>query len=262
MSNKYRQINLPAVIAVGRVNLKVIFALWVSLLLSACVSPEGLEDIYDPYEARNRKVHEINKALDEALLRPVAGVYTGVVPNFALIGVSNLSNFLELPASVVNNLLQLNLGDAGKNSARFVINGTVGVLGLYDAASEIGLYQENADFGQTLHTWGVSEGAYVELPVIGGSTERDTVGLVVDAMFNPTTMFLPEYWKLTGTGVKSLAMLGDRGRFGTTVDSVLYDSADSYSQSRLFYLQSRRHELGQELADEDYFDPYEDLYDE
>ena len=262
MSNKYRLINLPTVVAAGRVNLKVIFALGVSLLLSACVSPEGLEDIYDPYEARNRKVHEFNKALDESVLRPVSGVYSDIVPNTVLIGISNLSNFLELPASVVNHLLQLNIKDAGNNSARFVINGTVGILGLYDAASEVGLYQESADFGETLHTWGIGEGAYVELPIVGGSTERDTVGLVVDAMFNPTTMFLPEYWKLTGTGVKSLAMLGDRGRFGTTVDSVLYDSADSYSQSRLFFLQSRRHELGLELADEDYFDPYEDIYGE
>ncbi len=262
MFKKYRQINLLTAIAVVRVNLKVIFALGLSFLVSACVSPAGLEDIYDPYEARNRKVHELNKALDETVLRPTSGVYSELVPEPVLIGISNFSNFLELPASVVNNLLQLNIEDAGKNSARFVVNGTVGFLGLYDAASEIGLYQDDADFGETLHVWGVGEGAYVELPIIGGSTERDTVGLVVDALFNPTTMFLPDYWKLTGTGINTLAMLGDRGRFSTTVDSVLYDSADSYSQARLFYLQSRRHELGLELADEDYFDPYEDLYGE
>jgi phospholipid-binding lipoprotein MlaA len=76
------------------------------------------------------------------------------------------------------------------------------------------------------------------------------------------TAFLSDYWKLSGTGIKTLDMLGERGRFGSTVDSVLYDSADSYSQSRLFYLQSRRHELGLEQAEEDYFDPYEDLYGE
>jgi len=99
-------------------------------------------------------------------------------------------------------------------------------------------------------------------PVLGGSTERDTVGIVVDALFNPMNLVLEDYWRLSGSGVEALNMLGDRGRFGNTVDSVLYDSADSYAQTRLFYLQSRRYELGMRLEEDDYFDPYEDIYGE
>lgn len=230
------------------------------IFLSACAAPDSLESIHDPYETVNRRTHEFNKGLDSALLRPASGIYGEVVPNIVAIGISNFSKFLDLPGEVINNALQLDLESAVTNSARLVINGTVGVLGLYDAASEIGIYPSAADFGQTLHKWGVGEGAYLELPVMGGSTSRDTVGIAVDALLNPLTIILPDNWKLTGSGVKTVAMIGDRARFATTVDSVLYESADSYSQSRLFFLQSRRHELGMRLEEEDYFDPYEDIY--
>lgn len=232
------------------------------VLVSACASPKGLEDINDPYENSNRKMHEFNKGLDQAFFKPVSEVYTDIAPEPVLIGISNFSNYMDIPGSVVNNLLQLNLVEAAKNSGRFIVNSTVGLLGFYDAASDIGLYADDSDFGETLHVWGVGEGAYIELPVLGGSTSRDTVGIVIDSMFNPLTAVLPDYWKLSGTGVKALSMIGERGRFGSTVDSVLYESADSYSQSRLFFLQSRRHELGMEQSEEDYFDPYEDLYGE
>lgn len=231
-----------------------------ALLLAGCATPDSLVAINDPYETVNRRTHAFNKGLDKALLRPVSGVYADVVPSPLAIGVSNFSKFLDLPGEVVNNVLQLNLEGAVTNTVRFAINGTVGFFGLYDAASEVGVYADNADFGQTLHKWGVGEGAYLELPVMGASTTRDTVGIGVDALFNPLAVVLPGGWKFTGTGVKTAAMIGDRARFATTVDSVLYESADSYSQSRLFYLQSRRHELGMRLEDEDYFDPYEDLY--
>lgn len=239
--------------------LRAIFVLSALVVVSACAKPSGIEDIIDPYETVNRRTHELNRSLDEAILRPVSMVYVDIVPEPVMIGLSNLNNFLDTPAIVVNNLLQLDLKSAASNSARFAVNGTVGLLGLYDAASEIGLYQQQSDFGETLHVWGVGEGAYIELPVLGGSTERDTVGIVVDALFNPMTLVLEDYWRLSGSGVEALNMLGDRGRFGNTVDSVLYDSADSYAQTRLFYLQSRRYELGMRLEEDDYFDPYEDI---
>ena len=157
-------------------------------------------------------------------------------------------------------MLQLDLEGAITNSARFLVNGTVGVLGLYDAASEIGLYPDTADFGQTLHVWGVGEGAFVELPVLGASNARDALGIAVDSVFNPMTIVLPSEWSAASIGAKTVSMVGDRARFATTVDSVFYESADSYSQSRLFYLQSRRHELGMRPDEDDYFDPYEDIY--
>lgn len=231
-----------------------------ALAVAACANPNGLEDIHDPFEAANRRTHEFNKSLDRTFLKPASEVYDQVAPSPVSIAVSNFSNFLDLPGDVVNNVLQFDLSGAATNTLRFVVNATVGVAGLYDAASDAGIYAETTDFGETLHVWGVGEGAFVELPLLGASTQRDTAGIVVDAFFNPLTVILPDEWKLTSTGVKSLALVGDRARFSTTVESVLYDSADSYAQSRLFYLQSRRHDLGYEQAEEDYFDPYDELY--
>lgn len=264
MLMKYR-VNYPIDVFLTRLsNLTgVIAKLWIAVIVvavSACASPETLESIHDPYEEMNRRTHALNKNLDKALLKPASGVYAAIVPDELGTGIRNFAGYLDIPGEVANNLLQFDLAGAATNSARFVINGTVGFLGLYDAASEIGLYPDAADFGQTLHVWGVGEGAFVELPVLGASTERDAVGIAVDAVFNPMTLALPSEWKLAGTGAKTVSMVGDRARFATTVDSVLYESADSYSQSRLYYLQSRRHELGMKPDEDDYFDPYEDIY--
>lgn len=231
-----------------------------AVTVAACASPEGLDDIHDPFETTNRRTHEFNKSLDRALLKPASEVYDQITPSPVAVAIGNFSNFLDGPGDVVNNLLQLDLSAAATNTARFAMNGTVGLLGLYDAAGAAGAYAEATDFGETLSVWGVGEGAFVELPLLGASTQRDTVGIAVDALFNPFTVILPDEWKLTTTGVKSLALVGDRARFSTTVESVLYDSADSYAQSRLFYLQSRRNDLGFEPAEEDYFDPYDELY--
>ena len=231
-----------------------------ALLLTACASPESLEAIHDPYEDMNRQTHELNKKLDKAFLKPASGVYATVVPDAVGIGIHNFAKYLDIPGEILNNALQFDLEGAATNTARLLINGTVGVVGLYDAASEVGIYPKAADFGQTLHVWGVGEGAFVELPVLGASTERDAFGIAVDALFNPMTIALPSEWKMAGTGAKVISMIGDRARFTTTVDSVLYESADSYSQSRLFYLQSRRHELGMRPDEDDDFDPYEDIY--
>ena len=232
----------------------------VTLVLAGCAAPEGMDDIIDPFETTNRRTHELNKSLDRGFLKPASEVYASVVPNPVSIGISNFSNFLDGPGDIVNNLLQLDLSGAATNTARFAINGTIGLLGVYDAASEAGLYADPTDFGETLHVWGVGEGSFVELPLIGPSTQRDTAGIVFDAFFNPFMAVLQDEWKLSTTGIKSLDLVGDRARFSTTVESVLYDSADSYAQSRLFYLQSRRNELGFEPAKEEFFDPYDELY--
>ena len=96
--------------------------------LTACAAPDSLEAIHDPYETVNRKTHDLNKGLDRILLRPVSTVYSEVVPDAVGVGISNFSKFLDLPGEVVNNVLQFDLGSAAKNTARFVINGTVGRL--------------------------------------------------------------------------------------------------------------------------------------
>lgn len=235
--------------------------------LAACTMPgpgDAPDGIFDPYEAQNRKVHERSKQTDKKFVRPVALAYANTVPVPAQEMVGNFADNLSVPGAVVNQVLQVDVAGALRNTVRFGLNTTLGFGGVFDVASEFGLTEDDADFGQTLAVWGAPEGAYLELPVIGPSTERDAVGRIVDFVLSPTRLIpAPESYYLTGTRI--IARVGKRGRFASTVDSILYDSADSYAQMRLLYLQSRRHELDdvdQETSDANEIDPYEDLYGE
>ncbi len=134
----------------------------------------------DPWEKYNRKVFKFNKAVDEAFLKPIAKGYQAVTPDFIEKGVANVfSNLFDISSSL-NNLLQGKPKKAGSDAARFVINSTLGVLGLFDVASKTGLTKHQEDFGQTLAVWGVKSGPYLMLPLFGPSTLRDTPARVVD----------------------------------------------------------------------------------
>ena len=228
-------------------------------LLTACTPPQGPGEINDPFETRNREVHEANKKLDRNFVRPSSQRYGRAVPKPMRQGIENFSDNLALPGMVVNDVLQLRLDDAIWNSGRFLFNSTIGLAGIMDPASDIGITERSTDFGETLHVWGFGEGAYVELPVLGPSTERDAVGKVVDFALNPVGRVLgwPEGGVKTAADVA--ARVGDRYDHTELIDSILYDSADSYAQARILYLQNRRFKLGDE-EEPDYYDPYEDPY--
>lgn len=227
-------------------------------VLSGCASsgPDVTQAINDPYEAQNRKIHQFNKNRDRQIVRPVALAYSNTMPDDVEIVVSNVSDNLGLPGQVINNLLQGDLRMAGNNTLRFLINSTAGFAGIFDPSSELGLPKDDTDFGETLHVWGAGEGRYQELPFLGPSTERDTAGRIVDFAIDPMRAILPRVDRNIATGVKVTDVLGTRGRFSETVDSVLYDSADSYAQARLLYLQNRRFELGIAAPAEEEIDPF------
>ncbi len=237
--------------------------------LAGCAGPRTPGGIYDPYEAQNRKVHEFNRSVDKALLRPVSNAYGAVLPEPVRIGVGNFAENLSIPGSVLNDLLQLNIEDALHNTVRFLVNTTVGLGGILDPATKAGIEQRDSDFGETLHVWGFKEGAYVELPFAGPSTTRDTVGMVVDIVTDPVAVLLPEPEKYVAPLAGMASKIGDRYRFRTTVDSILYESADGYAQARLLYLENRRFALGsdttaapEDSAATDVPDIYEGLYDD
>lgn len=224
--------------------------------LAACAAPPPPAEPFDPSEAQNRQTHAFNKTIDKAFLGPASEGYGSVVPKPVQRGVQNFAGNLDLPGDVLNGLLQGRPGRAGANTLRFVINTTIGVGGLFDPARALGIEGKRTDFGETLHVWGVAEGAYNELPLLGPSTDRDTVGRVVDIFINPVRLAIPDEGRAALAGVGVASTLGDRYRFGDTVDSILYDSADSYAQARLLYLQNRRFELGQTAGESDFEDPY------
>lgn len=224
--------------------------------LMACASVP-LNDA-DPREDQNRAVHRANVGLDRVVLRPVSQAYGTVVPSPIRTGVRNFASNLALPAKVLNNLLQFRIEDAGTNAMRFALNSTIGLGGVLDVAGQ-DIPEQSTDFGETLYVWGVPEGTYTELPLLGPSTSRHVAGRLVDFVINPVNAITatPESGILTGSRIT--AGIGARYEFTDLIDSVLYESADSYAQSRLLYLQNRRFKLSGEAQAEE-FDPYDDIY--
>ena len=227
---------------------RLILALVLLTGLAACGggAPGAVSDagIFDPYETQNRKVHAFNRGLDRALVRPAAIGYSSVLPDEIEDSIGHFASNLGEPSVAINSLLQGELRGAGLSTVRFLTNSTLGIFGLADVAAEFKLPEHDTDFGETLHVWGVGEGAYLELPVLGPSTTRDTTGMVVDLFTNPLSYVIDEPERYYGTGAGVASGLSTRGRFTDTVDSILYESADSYAQARLIYLQNRRFELG------------------
>ena len=224
--------------------------------LTACAMAPAPTGISDPYEGQNRAIHGFNKAVDRTLLKPTASTYKSVAPGLVRTGINNVAANLSLPGIVLNDLLQLKLGAAFHNTTRFALNSTFGLAGLLDVATQNKLPGLPNDFGQTLYVWGAPEGAYTELPFFGPSTQRDAVGIAVDFAVNPTKYLLQPGQRQLGTAAKLLEKLDDRNKYAGLVDSVLYGSDDSYAQSRLLYLQSRRRELSGELNESQLEDPY------
>jgi phospholipid-binding lipoprotein MlaA len=238
---------------------KKLAALAVVSLLTACTAAPTPVGFADPFEQQNRKTHEVNRAIDRAVLRPVATAYGRTAPSPARKAIGNFSENLGLPSTVLNNLLQFRIEEAGANTFRFLINTTFGFAGLMDVASEAGIARDSSDFGETLYVWGVGEGSYIELPLLGPSTARAAAGRVVDVITNPLNFVLEGGDRTGATTAGVLARVDDRYEFRDLVDSILYDSEDSYAQARLLYLQNRRFSLsGETQLDE--FDPYEDVY--
>lgn len=230
------------------------------VLLAACTpAPPGV-DIWDPHEDRNRAAHEINRGVD----RLTAGEDGQIaLPAPVRRGVRNFALNAGGPSFVLNSALQGRVDRVVAHSFRFLINSTLGIGGLFDVATEIGIEARRTDFGETLHVWGVPEGAYVELPLVGPSTERDAAGFFIDFLIDPLNQLDPtsraRQAVAARTTARVLARIGERADYSDFVDALITESADSYTQARLLYLQYRRFLLeGGARIDE--FDPYEDLY--
>ncbi|MCF6234331.1 MAG: VacJ family lipoprotein [Rhodobacteraceae bacterium] len=230
-------------------------------LLSACATQSAEQrasgEIFDPYERTNRSMHEVNKAMDRAIFRPASNGYVKIIPDSMVTSFSHFSQYLSLPGDIVNALLQGDLRTAGNGTMRFLINTTV--IGLGDPATDFEIPPVDTDFGETLHVWGFKPGAYIELPLLGPSNTRDAVGILVDFFTNPLSMASNPPIDNLGLYAEVLERMGDRGNFSDTVDSILYESADSYAQSRIIFTQNRQFELEGDNPDA-YFDPYDDLY--
>lgn len=227
-------------------------------LLGGCAAsvPQSPEDIYDPFENVNRGIHDFNKAVDGLILRPVSGAYGAVVPPELRSMLDNSMTNLGQPRTFINHVLQGDGDDAGVTLSRFLINSTLGFAGLFDAAAEFGVFDKPTDFGETLASWGVAEGPYVELPFLGASTVRDTVGMVVDVLIDPVNHMVTEEQAYYLFGLRALNLIGTRHEYDDLVNALLYESADSYAAQRLSYMLNKRHAIAGEVDIDALEDPY------
>ncbi|MBL4806381.1 MAG: VacJ family lipoprotein [Rhodobacteraceae bacterium] len=226
--------------------------------LMGCAGGSTAQDdtVYDPFEATNRQIHSFNKAVDEALLGPLSGAYAAVIPDEFRMLLNNGVTNLGQPNAFVNHVLQGDGDDAGNTLLRFVLNSTIGLAGLFDPAAELGVFDRPTDFGETMAVWGVPEGAYIELPILGASTVRGSVGMLVDLALDPLNYVVDEDQAKYILALRALNMLGQRHEYDDLIQILLYESADSYAAQRLSYLLNKRHAVAGETTLDDLEDPY------
>ena len=155
----------------------------IGVLLTGALSGCATQSNRDPLEGLNRGIYKFNDVVDKAAVKPVAGAYKAVLPVPIRSGVNNFFSNLGTVVTVINELLQFKFSKAMDDAGRFAINSTFGIAGLIDWASMDGMEKHDEDFGQTLGYWGVGDGPYLVLPLLGPSSVRDTAGLVMDSAF-------------------------------------------------------------------------------
>lgn len=195
----------------------------------------------DPYERFNRSMFAVNEALDQTLVKPVAQGYEAAVPLPLRVSVSNFFGNVADPMIGVNNLAQGKPRQAGSDVLRLLVNSTLGIFGLFDVASEMGLDKHNEDIGQTLAVWGVGPGPYFFWPVIGPRTLRDTAGYAADSQFDPLWQIRADTVRYTATGARIIDLRASLLPAESVLNQAVVD--DKYTYLRAAYLQRRRSQI-------------------
>lgn len=240
-------------------------AMGAAALLSGCATPPPADDpdavaafneANDPLEPMNRYFFELNYAADELLFKPLAGWYYVALPDFAQDGVRNALRNVRSPVVLANDLFQGETERAGITFGRFLVNTTLGIGGLFDVASRLGLDYHDEDFGQTLAVHGVDEGPYLMLPLLGPSNPRDAAGRIVDMLFDPLT-YIGYFGGVDNIGLGAAVAEGldTRARNLKTLDEIRKGSLDYYATFRSLYRQRRADEINNGEAPADSVGP-------
>ena len=224
--------------------LPVLLCAGLPALAPAGAVAQELED-EDPLEGINRAVYDFNRVLDGLLLKPAAMIYRGVLPEEVRDGVRNVLDNLQAPVIAANDLMQGETDRAWTTTRRFAINTTLGGLGIFDVAKDHGLPRHGEDFGQTLGKWGVGDGPYLVVPVLGPSKPRDLTGLIFDScVIDPWTHIArandAEWFTYTRYGLNFLDL---RARNIDTLDDIERNQIDPYSFIRTTWRQRRANEI-------------------
>lgn len=202
---------------------------------NAATSPEA----YDPLQPMNRVFYRFNDLGDRYLLRPAAVGYQRALPRQLRSGVHNFFSNLLYPVTIANGFLQGKFRQSGRDGARFLLNSIVGLGGLFDPATRVGLTENDEDFGQTLAVWGVGDGPYLVIPVFGPSTLRNVLGAAVDAPLTPFLSVTDGDVDVT-LGAWVINQVDRRSGF-LDADQQVFEAYDPYTFVRDAYLQNRQY---------------------
>jgi len=238
--------------------LSVLMLPLLTLLLVSCATrpdpsdPEAVADFEqtnDPAEPFNRSMHSVHQAIDSAVLRPVAVAYRDVVPHPVRLGISNVLGNLRSPVVLLNDMLQGEPRRAGDTLGRFVINSTIGLGGIFDiAADHFGVRRHDEDWGQTMARWGVGEGPYLFVPVLGPSNPRDLIGFGLGIASDPLNWFGQGTAVNVLTGTRAgMTVINTREGLIEPLDEVERSSLDPYATLRSAYRQRRQAEIENRL---------------
>lgn len=220
--------------------MKSLLALAALLIASGCATTSGNSNPQDPWESLNRATYGFNDALDKAVLKPIAQGYVWVLPEFARAGVTNFFANIDDVGTGINNILQGKVAQGGSDLGRFAFNSVVGIFGLWDVATPLGLEKHYEDFGQTLGWWGTPSGPYLVIPLFGPSTLRDAPARFVDSYtsYYPYVDDIAVRNSLFGLGIVSARANLLQG------EKILDEAAlDKYTFVRDAWLQRRRSQV-------------------
>lgn len=217
-------------------SLRIVLLVVVSVCGAGCASAPGRTTNDDPWEGFNRGVYKFNDTVDRATLKPVAKVYKKITPQWIRMGVGNFFANLGYPVTIVNQFLQGKPKTGLKDTGRFLVNSTLGVGGLVDVATPVGLQSNDEDFGQTLAVWGVGSGPYLTLPFFGPSTLRDAPSRAVDYFLGPLT-YVEIPWEAEWT-MRAVDLVHTRAEL-LSLDPTLQRTFDPYAFMRDAWIQQR-----------------------
>jgi phospholipid-binding lipoprotein MlaA len=204
--------------------------------LSGCAStnkPSAEINKADPYENINRKIYGFNDKVDNYVAKPVSDAYKAITPDFMQTGVSNFFSNLKTVNVVLNDILQAKFTQSGRDAGRLLMNTTLGMAGLFDVAKTVGLEHNDEDFEQTLAVWGVPQGSYIVLPLLGPITTRGIPGAVFDTAANPASY--------VGAPVQVISLINTRANAEGALKFIDEAALDPYVFTRESFLQWRHH---------------------
>lgn len=209
------------------------------LLLALLVVPSTYASDDDPLEPMNRAIFEFNEIVDDNVLKPIAKGYKYVTPDPVEVGISNFFSNLGEIGTITNDLLQLKFAQAGRDTMRFFLNSTLGIFGIFDVATPLGLSKNKEDFGQTLGFWGVPDGPYLVLPFLGPSSFRDGPSMIVDYELSPVEQLHHEERQV----LQTLDIVDTRARLLRATKILDTAAKDKYIFIRESYLQKRESQV-------------------